>query len=731
MRADRAGMAREETTRMANYVNLCNKQVVSRGGFGTERVDWVVATGEEAGGPVEAGADFSYGEAFSRNLGWLTEWEQQALRAKRIAIAGMGGVGGFHLMTLVRFGIGAFNIADLDTFGLVNFNRQIGATMATLGRAKAQVMAEAARQVNPEVQIGCFDQGISEANLDQFLAGVDLCIDGLDFFVLDMRRKLNARCRELGIPVVNAAPLGMGAGYLIFLPTGMSFEEWFRLDGLTEEQQYVSYLVGMAPRALHRHYLVDPSRVDLRGHRGPSTIAGVELCAAVAGVEAVKLLLGRGGVRAAPYYHHFDAYRGRWVVRKLRGGNAHPLQRLKIAVTRRLAAKFSQIAAPPFQSPGPRNDIEKILDYARWAPSGDNSQPWRFEILDENRVIVHLTTQPDDLYDYRDGEPTLLSGGILLESMRIAASRWGRGLEWQYQGRQGSTHHIDVSLPRMPGIIADPLVSHLQLRSVDRRPYRLRHLAAAQKAILAAALGADLQIEWHEGLGQRWRLARLGAKATAIRLTTPEAFPIHQRVLDWEHQYSTTGIPAAASGISRPSLKLMRWAMRSWPRMRLINRLGGVLAATIQLDYLPGLCSAAFFTLRRTRRADTDPDRAILLLRAGQAIQRFWLTARALGLVMQPNLAPLCFAKHGIDKTGFTADRRFQNKAARFAVLAEQRMPGVSEAMIFWGRIGAPRPRQPTVRSVRRQLNELVIGAASPSEQDSPDRPRAGVAVQS
>ena len=688
----------------------------------------MVATVEEAPGPVQADADFSYEEAFSRNLGWLTEWEQQALRSKRVAIAGMGGVGGFHLMTLVRFGIGAFNIADMDTFGLVNFNRQIGATMATLGRSKARVMAEAARQVNPEVQIGCFEQGISEANLDQFLTGVDLCVDGLDFFVLDMRRKLNARCRELGIPVVNAAPLGMGTGYLIFLPDGMSFEEWFRLDGLTEEQQYVSYLVGMAPSGLHRSYLVDPSRVDLRGHRGPSTVAGCELCAAVAGIQAVKLLLGRDGVRPAPHYHQFDAYRGKWVVKKLRGGNGHPLQRLKIAVTRRLAAKFSQIAAPPFQSTGPMREIEKILDHARWAPSGDNIQPWRFEIVDEDRVIVHLTTQPDDLYDYRDGEPTLLSGGILLESMRIAASRWGLGLEWQYQGRQDSIHRIAVSLPKMPGIAADPLLSYLPLRSVDRRPYRLRRLTASQKARLAAAVGPDMQIEWHESLGQRWRMARLGAKATAIRLTTPEAFPIHRRVLDWEHQYSTTGIPAAASGISGPSLWLMRWAMQSWPRMRLLNRFGGTLAGALQMDYLPGLFSAAFLTLRCTSRA---PDRASLLLESGGAIQRFWLTATALGLAVQPNLAPLCFAKHSMDKTVFTADRRLQNKAARFAVLAERRVPGMSESMIFWGRLGTPQTRTPKVRSVRRQLGELVVGAVSPSEQGSSDRPRAGVSVQS
>src|SRR5438309_6294452 len=110
----------------------------------------------EAGDCVTADVRFSYEEAFSRNLGWLTEYEQQALRHKRIAIAGMGGVGGFHLLTLVRFGIGAFNIADGDVFELVNFNRQAGANLDTVGHAKVAVMADSARQINPEVRINCF-----------------------------------------------------------------------------------------------------------------------------------------------------------------------------------------------------------------------------------------------------------------------------------------------------------------------------------------------------------------------------------------------------------------------------------------------------------------------------------------------------------------------------------------------------------------------------------------------
>src|SRR5205807_96697 len=66
--------------------------------------------------PRSAPSAFSYDEAFCRNLGWLTEREQQILRGKCVAIAGMGGVGGGYLLTLTRLGVGAFRIADLDRF---------------------------------------------------------------------------------------------------------------------------------------------------------------------------------------------------------------------------------------------------------------------------------------------------------------------------------------------------------------------------------------------------------------------------------------------------------------------------------------------------------------------------------------------------------------------------------------------------------------------------------------
>lgn len=273
--------------------------------------------------------DFDYDAAFSRNIGWVTESEQQALRGKRIAIAGMGGVGGVHLLTLARLGVGAFHISDMDTFELANFNRQIGANLTTLDRPKAEVLAEMARQINPELDIRLFGDGIGPDNIDAFLDGVDLFVDGFDFFVIDIRAQVFARAHQLGIPAVTAAPIGMGSAWLVFMPDQMSFEEYFRFEGLTLEQKYVNFLVGLTPKGWHRHYLVDPSRLNLAARRGPSTAMACQICSGVVGTEALKILLGRGPLYPAPYYQIFDAYRGQWNRGRLPGGNRHLLQRFK------------------------------------------------------------------------------------------------------------------------------------------------------------------------------------------------------------------------------------------------------------------------------------------------------------------------------------------------------------------------------------------------------------------
>lgn len=277
---------------------------------------------------------FDYDRGFSRNIGWVSAAEQAKLRGSRAAIAGLGGVGGAHLLTLSRLGIANFHIADFDRFEIHNMNRQAGASVTSLGSPKVEVMAQMAADINPEAAIRCFSEGVTAANVDDFLQGVDVYVDAIDFFAIGARRLVFAACRERGIPALTAAPLGMGVSMLYFAPGGMSFEDYFRLEGCSEQEQYARFIAGLSPAMLQRSYLVAPEAVNFEEQRGPSTVMACDLCAGVMGAEVLKVLLGRGRLRPAPRALQFDAYRQRMSITWRPFGNANPLQQLLLALIR-------------------------------------------------------------------------------------------------------------------------------------------------------------------------------------------------------------------------------------------------------------------------------------------------------------------------------------------------------------------------------------------------------------
>jgi len=284
---------------------------------------------------------FDYDVAFQRNVGWVSRDEQQALRRKRVAVGGLGGCGGSHVMTLARLGIGGFTLADFDRFELVNFNRQAGAKMSTVGQPKLAVVREMALDINPLLDIRSFPEGVVDGRIDEFLEGTDVYVDAIDAFALEMRRKIHARCRALRIPAVLAVPAGMGAAFLIFMPDGMSLEDWYRFEDVEPSHRMVNFIVGTGPAGLHRSYLVDKSTVNLPTRDFPSTGLACELCAGVAAAQVVKILLGRGKIEAVPHYHHFDAYKCVYKKGRIPGGNRNWLQRVKLALAYREFRKLS------------------------------------------------------------------------------------------------------------------------------------------------------------------------------------------------------------------------------------------------------------------------------------------------------------------------------------------------------------------------------------------------------
>lgn len=274
---------------------------------------------------------FNYQQAFTRNIGWLTEDEQDILRHKKVAIAGLGGVGGSHLLSLVRLGIENFHLADMDIFELSNFNRQVGATVSSINKPKIDIMSDMALNINPSLNLKKFNDGVSQENIDSFLDNVDCYIDAIDFYAIEIREKIYKRCVERHIPCVIAAPLGMSCAYLIYIPGQMTFEDYFQFNSLTNEfDKILHFIIGLNPTISCSQYLVVPHAVNLHNKQGPSLSVSCMLCTGIVGTEVLKILLNRRYIYCLPHYHLFDAYLCKYVRGWMPFGNRNPIQRVKI-----------------------------------------------------------------------------------------------------------------------------------------------------------------------------------------------------------------------------------------------------------------------------------------------------------------------------------------------------------------------------------------------------------------
>ena len=271
------------------------------------------------------GPDF-YSQAFKRNIGLISDEEQARLRASCVGVVGAGGVGGLHLLALARMGVGRFHLADFDTFELGNFNRQFGATVDTVGQSKIDVMAKMVQAINPEIEIKLFPEGVQSANIQRFLDGVGVVVDGIDFFAFDHRRMMFNEARKKGLHVVTAGPVGFGSTLQVFAPTGMTFDEYFGMrDGMTDFEKFVAFATGLAPAVLHRHYL-DLSKVKLSAGQAPVVASSCILSSALVAFEAVNILLGKRAVKAVPHYYQFDAYLQVYKKGYLAFGYRNPMQ---------------------------------------------------------------------------------------------------------------------------------------------------------------------------------------------------------------------------------------------------------------------------------------------------------------------------------------------------------------------------------------------------------------------
>lgn len=353
--------------------------------------------------------------------------------------------------------------------------------------------------------------------------------------------------------------------------------------------------------------------------------------------------------------------------------------------------------------------LEAVLDWARWAPSGDNTQPWRFEVLGERHAVLHgRDTRDHCVYDL-DGWASQLSLGALIETAAIGASAQG----WRMQadmraGLPEVTPTFDLRFETDAGIAPDPLLAVVKSRSVQRRPFTTQPIGASHKAALQASVGEGFEVRWLEGAARRRQFATLLFHSARLRLVTPEAYQVHRDVIQWGAQFSDDKVPDQALGVPSAVLAVMKFAMQSWERVQFLNRyMAGTWLPRIQMDFWPAVACGAHFLVAARQPARTVEH----VVAHGRAMQRFWLTSAQLGLALQPEMTPLIFSRYARQGRQFSSVPGSMEAARVLAQgLARHMGDDAAEVGVFAGRIG----HGPAVgsRSLRKSLGQLVLPAA-------------------
>ena len=180
---------------------------------------------------------------YLRNLGAITEENCQLLRQKTVLVVGCGGLGGYLMEYLARIGIGTIRCVDGDVFDETNLNRQILATMDTIGKPKALAAQARLQLVNPSVTVEPTYAFLDKTNAPELIRGCDVVLDALDN--IPTRKLLADACAQANVPYIFGAISGWVAQAGISMPGDRMIQTLYP-EGITiKDKSVLSFTPAM------------------------------------------------------------------------------------------------------------------------------------------------------------------------------------------------------------------------------------------------------------------------------------------------------------------------------------------------------------------------------------------------------------------------------------------------------------------------------------------------------
>ncbi len=344
-----------------------------------------------------------------------------------------------------------------------------------------------------------------------------------------------------------------------------------------------------------------------------------------------------------------------------------------------------------------KDDILYALAAANSAPSGENSQPWRFVVSND---IVELWNRPErdrSLYNWQQSA-SYLANGAALENMVIAATVRGLKAEVEYFPSSQTDHVATVQF--VPGATLDTLESAIPKRTTNRKPFLKDPLSAAQLNALTQSFDTSsctLRILTERSVIER--LGRIGSTNEEIMFTNKHIHDFFFDHVSWtahEDGIKKVGFFIDTLELPPPGRFVFR-LLRIWPIAKILTSLG--LHRLVAKEN--GVVNAAAAAIGVVCVKGPEPKD---MVQAGRAIERMWLTATSLGLSVQPLTGVLFFdlmRTYG-DASKFSVSH---TRMIKEAVEEVARLSGFTEGtIIFMFRVGISDP--PTARSSRFSLDQ-------------------------
>lgn len=586
----------------------------------------------------------------NRNKHKITDQEQQSLALKKIGVMGLSVGQSVSLTLAMERGFGELRIADFDELDLSNINR-IRTGVQNLKIKKTVIVAREIAEIDPFLKVVCFEQGITNDNLDDFLQGngkLDLLIDECDSFDIKINARLKAKA--LGIPVlmegsdrgtidIERFDIEPERPVLHGMVAHLDMQKYGTLTSMDEKIPYMTAVTGietLSPR-------MKASAIEIMStiSTWPQLASAVTFGGGITADLARKIVLGNLNVSGRFFIDMDELISDPQKNIEVKNDTTQSIKPLQVSEIQDFISK-NNFPVPSSKEDIDADTIQHLITAASKAPSGGNNQPWRFHFQDG---LLHLFLEQSAAQAYLD--PSYISSyvslGAAIENLLLAAADDQLQVNWALTPQLAPQHIACFSFSKnyQASMEEKNLAAQINIRHTNRKVTPKQEIEAEAFESLAAAIKniTGAKLKWLTDPAKIQPLAGLSTHADILRLFIPEA---HHDFINREMRWDLASVNETEDGIGIHTLDLSnndQIGLRLIKDKRAINHLqqinGGNGFKRLTMQQFLSASAIGLITMPKSSQT--------AFIDGGRAAEKLWLTATGLNIQVHPLNVPLIF----------------------------------------------------------------------------------------